>query len=233
MGPTEMNFQQRSRSMGQEFENRLISRFFAAPKAELQSLGELLQSYEIALQAGANLAQIFAIPLASDSKAAGIGPLFSSLHPQVLEVEDSCDSLVNWADVIRSAVYDAEFQQTGKYHVRIEKGNALLELPQADHDFISTGIPRQLVDPYSYPSDISSEINATKLTLEQMTHWQDIISGMSHTTGNALKRLEERLELLKRKLGALVTHDDMLRNGENAERDEETSQRRRRTPLDS
>lgn len=87
-----------------------------------------MQSYEVALLADANLAQAFAIPLASDQKAAGICPLFNSPHPQTLQVEQNCDSPVNWTDVIRSAVYDAELQQNGKYHVRIEKGNALIEL---------------------------------------------------------------------------------------------------------
>lgn len=177
IGLTTINAQKRSHPMEQDLEHEIISRFFATPKAELQSLGELFKSYEIALQAGANLAQVFAIPLASDQKAAGIGPLFNSLYPQTLQVEETCDSPVNWSDVIRSGVYDAEFQHHGKYHVRIEKGNALLELSKADHDFLLTGIPRQLLDPHSYPSDIALEINATELALKQMTHWKDIISG--------------------------------------------------------
>jgi hypothetical protein len=44
-------------------------------------------------------------------------------------------------------MYDPKQQDTGKYDVRIDKENALVELSKEDHEFIDTKLPRQLIDP--------------------------------------------------------------------------------------
>lgn len=153
----------------------IIPQFLAPPETALQSLRELLGAYETALHAGANFAQIFGLPLDSEKKAAGVGCLFSSPRPLVLQTEEPSTSYATWVDVIQSAIYDAELQDDGEFQARIEKGHALISLSKADYDFISTGIPQKLVNPHSYSTDLSLEIDAIELTIEHITHWEDTI----------------------------------------------------------
>lgn len=161
--------------MEEHLDTQMISRFFTSSEIKLETTLELIKSYQTVLQAGVNFARLFEIPLASDHKAASLGPLFSTPGPQVLHIEETSDYTVSWADVIRSVVYDAELQDDGGYNVRIGKGNALLKLSRADHEFIRTKIPHQLVDPHSYSSDLDLEIYATRLANDRMKHWQGII----------------------------------------------------------
>jgi hypothetical protein len=161
--------------MEEHLDTQMISRFFASSDIKLETTLELITSYQTVLHAGINFARMFEIPLASDQKAANLGPLFSTSGPQVLHTEETTDNPTYWADVIRSGVYDAELQDDGGYHVRIAKGNALLKLSSADHEFICTKIPQRLIDPHSYSSDLSLEIYATRLANDRMKHWQGII----------------------------------------------------------
>ncbi|KAJ5292218.1 hypothetical protein N7478_001469 [Penicillium angulare] len=200
------DLEQASHSTNERPDYHIISRFFIPSEFNLTSTLELLLSYQTVLQADINLARLFEFPLASDHKAAGLASLFTSTEPCVLGIEEISDASISWADVVRSPLYDAELQGNGTYHVRIQKGNALLELSKVDHDFIGTKIPRQLVDPHSYLSDLVSEITATQSTFEHITSWQEIIVQLSIAAKDLLANLTERVEILKEKHSALEAH---------------------------
>jgi len=142
---------------------------------------ELLRSYQAVLQAGVSLARLFHVPLTSDLKAAEIRALFSSREPRVLEVEQTGCTTIHWADALRSPMYDPKQKDTGKYHVRIDKANALVELSKEDHEFIDTKLPWQLIDPQSYPGGLASEINTVKLAPAEIAPCQDITAQCSYT----------------------------------------------------
>lgn len=146
----------------------IITRYFSPSEEKLVSTLGLLRSYQTILQAGVYLTQPFGVLLTSDYKAAGISSLFSTHEPPVLEIEQTECSPVYWADVLRSPIYTPELQETGDYHVRIEKANALLILSKGDQDFIATGLPQQLIDP-------QSEINTVDLTMVGVAPWRDIV----------------------------------------------------------
>ncbi|KAJ5288040.1 hypothetical protein N7478_003726 [Penicillium angulare] len=153
-----------------------------------------------------------------------------SPDPHVVQIEKTSDSPICWADVVRSSVYDVELQADGKYHVRIEKDNAVLELSKADYDFIGTTIPRQLADPHSYSGDLALEINAAQLAFDRISHWQDIVGQLSHTTKGVLGELTARLEFLKGKLSTLETHVGGLRYNATIEKGSPAESRRTDTP---
>jgi hypothetical protein len=156
-------------------------RHLILPEKRLLSTLELLQSYQTVLQADMNLARLFDIPLTSDLKAEGLGSLFSKCKPHVLET-DQAGCTIHWADVVLSRTYESKQQSDGSHHVRVDKGRALLEVSKEDHDFIATGLPRQLVDPHSYPSDVVSEINIVKLTRSQIAPWRDLALQCSYSS---------------------------------------------------
>ncbi|KAJ5155662.1 hypothetical protein N7492_008500 [Penicillium capsulatum] len=155
--------------------NQPYARSFKLSEEKLASTLELLRSYHVVLQAGVNLARLFQVPLTSDLKAPELGHLFDSLSPRVLEIEQGEHDTIHWADVVRAPKYAPERQDDGKYHVRLDKSNALVELSGRDHETVMTGMPRQLIDPYSYPSDVVSEHNTVKWTMAQIALWRDII----------------------------------------------------------
>ncbi|CAI7649274.1 unnamed protein product, partial [Penicillium pancosmium] len=121
---------------------------------------ELLQSYQLILQADVNLANVLRIPLESDQKSKKLGELFSRKKPRILDPKQAENSSIDWADVICSFPYDPKLQSDGSYHVQIDTTQVVVELSKKDHDFIATGLPWQLIDPQSYPCDVASEQRA-------------------------------------------------------------------------
>jgi hypothetical protein len=149
-------------------------RCFETDKENLLSTLKLLRSHQIVLQAGVNLASLFGVPLTSDLKAEGLGHLFSEPMPRLLEAEQAEGVSIQWSDVVCSSDYEPKLQENGKYRVRIDKGQALVELSRNDHEFIETGIPWQIIDPQSYPSDVVSEIKTAKSVMAEIAPWKDV-----------------------------------------------------------
>lgn len=210
--------------------NQPYARAFKLSEQKLASTLDLLRSYQVVLQAGVNLARLFQVPLTSDLKASELGHLFDSLSPRVLEVEHGAHGTVHWADVVRGPKYAPERQDDGKYHVRLDKGNALVELSGRDHETVMTGMPRQLIDPYSYPSDVVSELNIVKLAMAQIAPWKDTASvhlrmssfqlkvnpliganAVTETIGDVLGGMSERLRTLEAKSKALRSRGNPCR----------------------
>lgn len=150
---------------------RSYLRHLVLPETALRSTLELLQSYQTVLQADMNLARLFEVPLASDLKAERLQSLFTESNPRALEA-DQARCTIHWADVVLSSTYESEQQADGNYHVRVDKGK--VEVSKQDHEFITTGLPRQIADPHSYPSDVASEVNIVKLTRSQIAPWRDL-----------------------------------------------------------
>ncbi|KAJ5183224.1 hypothetical protein N7492_000840 [Penicillium capsulatum] len=117
----------------------------------------------------------------------------------MLEIEQTECSPVHWADALRSPIYTPELQETGDYHVRIEKANALVILSKGDHDFIATGLPRQIIDPQSYPDDLISEINTVDLAMARVAPWRDIVVQLTEVIDDVLTGLSKRKDALEKK----------------------------------
>ncbi|KAJ6004684.1 hypothetical protein N7540_013053 [Penicillium herquei] len=155
-------------------DDQIVARFFSPTKANLQAVVELSHSYKTVLHAGVNFARFLNIPLSSDQMASRLDLLLGSTGPKVVQSGTVSESPICWIDVIQSLVYDPDLQDDGHYHVRIEKSNAIVAISKANYEFINTTIPRQLVDPHSYPSDLLLEVNAMQLAFEQISHWKSL-----------------------------------------------------------
>ncbi|KAJ5117698.1 hypothetical protein N7448_011330 [Penicillium atrosanguineum] len=129
---------------------------------------DLWRSHQIVLQAGSNLAPLFGVSLMSDLKAKGLNSLFSNEIPQVMKAEQEKEVSIQWSDVLRSRNFKAELQKNGRYRVRIDRHQALVEMSAKDYEFIQTGFPRKIIDFRSYPSDVVSEAEAAKLVMAQI-----------------------------------------------------------------
>jgi hypothetical protein len=113
----------------------------------------------------------------------------------------------------------------------VDKGRALLEVSKEDHDFIATGLPRQLIDPHSYPCDVALEINTIKLARSQIAPWRDLalqcsysshffiarsialltyIHPVNQTIDNVLTELSGRMETLQQKYSKSGLQENIL-----------------------
>jgi hypothetical protein len=155
-------------------------RHFILAEKKLLSTIELLRSYHTVLQADTNLTRLLDLPFTSGLKAEGLGSLFSIPKPHMLEA-DSAGCTIHWADVVLSSTYESNQQSDGNHHVRVDKGKALLEVAKEDHDFIATGLPRQIVDPHAYPCDVASEIDIVKLIRSQIAPWKRLTFKCSYS----------------------------------------------------
>ncbi|KAJ6101767.1 hypothetical protein N7486_004194 [Penicillium sp. IBT 16267x] len=135
-------------------------------RMEAEALRSSIGDLHAQSQLHINLARLFVIPLTSDLKEEGLGSLFSKRKPHVLEA-DQAGCTLHWADVALSRAYESKRKSDGIHHVRVDKGRALLEVSKEDHDFIATGLPRQLIDPHSYPCGVALEIDIAELTQSQ------------------------------------------------------------------
>lgn len=145
-------------------------RGFRSSENSLAKTLELLQSYRAVLEADVNFAQLFNVPLSSSVKAEGVEHLFRhKLH--VLETNQA-GCMILWTDVIRSTTYEPTQKSNGSYHIQVDKGK--VSVSKEDHDFIATGLPRQLVNPHSYPCDVASEIEIVEFTRSQIIRWKDL-----------------------------------------------------------
>ncbi|KAJ5449500.1 uncharacterized protein N7458_005949 [Penicillium daleae] len=143
-----------------------------------------------------NLARLFEVPLASDLKAERLQSLFTESNPRASET-DQARCTIHWADVVLSSTYESEQQADGNYYVRVDKGK--VEVSKQDHEFITTGLPRQIADPYLYPSDVASEVNIVKLTRSQIAPWRDLTERLNQTIDDVLIGLSGRMEKLQQK----------------------------------
>mgnify|MGYP006902573060 CR=1 FL=1 len=95
----------------------------------------------------------------SDTLAEKVVRLFSELHQRVLEVDnESCDKYIHWVDISCDQMYESKRQDDGKYHCRLQNCKAWIEVSEFDYNLILSGLPQQLVRPFSHMSDVRAEI---------------------------------------------------------------------------
>lgn len=167
------------------------ARHFCSSEKNLIGILVLLRSYQVVLEANFNFASLFGIPLESDRKATGLGALFSTPKPRILNTEQTRRTPIEWKDIVSSTKYRPELQNDGSYHVRVDDNDqTVVELSKGDHDFIATGLPRQLIDPQLYPSDIASErAIALTVTNEISRSREMVLQGLSLLTALGTQRL--------------------------------------------
>lgn len=82
---------------------------------------------------------------------------------------------VDWAEVARTPIYEPVPQDDGSYQLCLREGKVLVKLSKFDHDMMTSTIPRQIINPRSYSGDVSVEIDAIRLAMDQIARWKDTV----------------------------------------------------------
>ncbi|KAI2787057.1 hypothetical protein POX_f07412 [Penicillium oxalicum] len=159
--------------------DRIRREYFEPSRKRLQSTLELLQSHQyVSFLAPfvAPLVGLFEVPLVSDVQVENLHHNFSTPQPNLLKASTGRTSPVQWADIARLHSYDPVPQEDGSYHIHIPGDKTVVKRSKFDHDMLISTIPRQMIDPMSYASDVSAEIDVIRLAMAQLALWKDLAS---------------------------------------------------------
>lgn len=186
------------------------ARHFCSSEKNLVGILVLLRSYQVVLQANFNFASLFGIPLESDRKATGLGALFSTPKPRILNAEQTRRTSLEWKDVVSSTKYGHELQKDGSYHVRVDDNDqTVVELSKGDHDFIATGLPRQLIDPQLYPSDVASERAIALTVTNEISRSREMVLQVLETMDSVLDGICKKLNLQSDLLASDISGNEL------------------------
>jgi hypothetical protein len=156
----------------ESYEAQIRSRHFDSSRQRILSVLEQSQSYQSYLQGEKSLSQLFHVPLVCDTLAEKVMLLFSELRPRVLEVDhEACDKYIDWVDVVRDKMYESKRQDDGKYHCRLQNCKSWIEISEFDYNLLLSGLPQQLVHPFSHTSDVLAEIETMRLAATEIFSW--------------------------------------------------------------
>lgn len=159
--------------------DRIRQEYFEPSHERLQSTLELLQSYQyLSFLAPfvVPMVRLFEVPLVSDVQAEKLHHNFSTPQPNLLKASTARTNPVQWADIACLDLYDPVPQEDGSYHLHLPKDKIVVKLSKFDHDMLISTIPRKMIDPMSYASDVSAEIDVTRLAIAQLAPWRDLAS---------------------------------------------------------
>jgi hypothetical protein len=123
-----------------------------------------------ALAERASFAGFLKIPLISDDLVAAIERMFGTPKPCVIQAQnDEASANISWLDVVKERNYQAEYKGNGVYHFHMQDSGVIVYLSAFQHNMILSGLPRKLVQPWSYEKDVQTELNTLALAAEMTT----------------------------------------------------------------
>lgn len=160
--------------------DRIRREFFEQSRERLQSTLELLQSYEQVSSLAPSIAplvHLYKVPLVSDIQAKNLHHSFSTPQPNILSSSTAPSSPVlwDWAEIASLRWYAIAPQRDGTYHLLLP-GVFTAKLSKFDYDMLVSMLPHKMIDLMSYASDVSAEINVTRLAMAQVELWKDLAS---------------------------------------------------------
>jgi hypothetical protein len=156
-------------------------RYFIPARKKLQSILDQAQLYRDILCEGTSLARALGVPLMSDDLAKGIHSMFKSPGPHVSDPEKlACNGNISWLDVVRETNYQAEKQPDGSYIYYLRKQGIPIRLSGYQHGLLLSGLPQQLVQPWSFEKDVRAERDVLRLTAGEISTWNRLASEGEH-----------------------------------------------------
>lgn len=141
---------------------------FVTTQAYLQSAFQLVQPYLVSLQSDTSLARYLNVGLASDRIVRRVDRLFDPIC--VVEYErGEFDKDIRWLDLILEPAYQPVRRENGCYYVSLDGRKGLVKVSEQDHDLILSGLPRQLIQPKSYTSDVMAEMDAVDYVYKEVS----------------------------------------------------------------
>ena len=145
------------------------------------------RSHFRALAGRESFAGFLNVPLISDVLVKTIEMMFEEPKPCVLQLQnDEVSANINWLDVIKERDYQAEYKGNGIYHFHMRDRGVIVLLSAFQHNMILSGLPRKLVQPWSYEKDVQTELNTLALAAEMTSLVNELASDSKPTRALSL-----------------------------------------------
>ena len=103
--------------------------------------------------------------------------MFEAPKPYVLQLHnDEASANINWLDVVKERNYEAEYKGNGTYHFHMRDRGVIVQLSAFQHNMVLSGLPRKLIQPWSYEKDVQTELNTLALTAEMTSQMNQLAS---------------------------------------------------------
>lgn len=143
---------------------------------------EQSQSHLKALAGRESFARFLDVSLISDILAKRTEVIFEAPSPCVFRSDkDAAGANISWLDVVNEKNYQAEHQGNGIYHFHMRDKGVIVQLSTFQHNMILSGLPRQLVQPWSYEKDVQMELCSLALAAEMTSVMNQLASEGRYT----------------------------------------------------
>ncbi|OGE47051.1 hypothetical protein PENARI_c070G04274 [Penicillium arizonense] len=157
------------------------------------------RSHFMALAGRESFAGFLNVPLISDVLVKTIEMMFEAPKPCVLQLQnDEVSANINWLDVIKERDYQAEYKGNGIYHFHMRDRGVIVMLSAFQHNMILSGLPRKLVQPWSYEKDVQTELNTLALAAEMTSLANELASEIIKVNNTVLEEILRRDRILRR-----------------------------------
>lgn len=147
--------------------NRVYWQHFQPSQDKLCSILQQSQSHLRALVGRESFAGFLNVSLMSDMLAKKTEVIFEAPRPCVLQPENGEAGVdISWLDVVKEKNYQAEHKGHGIYHFHMRDRDVIVQLSTFQHNMILSGLPRKLVQPWSYEKDVQMELYSLALAAE-------------------------------------------------------------------
>ncbi|KAJ6038420.1 uncharacterized protein N7446_005220 [Penicillium canescens] len=177
----------------------VYSAHFKPFQDKLSSVLQHSRSHFRALAGRESFAGFLNVPLMSDALVKTIEVMFEAARPRVLQLRnDEVNANIHWLDVIKESDYQAEYKGNGIYHFHMRDRGAIVQLSAFQHNMILSGLPRKLVQPWSYEKDVQTELNTLALAAEMTSLMNELASEIIKVNNTVLEEILRRDRILRR-----------------------------------
>ncbi|KAJ6019978.1 hypothetical protein N7522_000053 [Penicillium canescens] len=167
---------------------------------KLSSVLQRSRSHFTALAERESFAAFLSVPLISDVPVKKIEGMFETPKPRVLLLQnDEASANINWLDVVKEKNYQAEYKGNGNYHFHMLDWGVIVQLSAFQHNMILSGLPRKLVQPWSYEKDVQTELSTLALAAEMTSLENHLASEVIKVNNTVLEEILRRHRDLRRR----------------------------------
>ncbi|KAF4765327.1 hypothetical protein HAV15_004004 [Penicillium sp. str.  len=157
------------------------------------------RSHFRALAGRESFAGFLNVPLISDVLVKTIEGMFEAPKPCVLPLQnDEASANINWLDVVKERDYQAEYKGNGSYHFHMRDRGVIVQLSAFQYNMVLSGLPRKLIQPWSYEKDVQTELNTLALTAEMTSRMNQLASEIIKANNTVLEEILRRDRVLRR-----------------------------------
>ncbi|KXG52954.1 uncharacterized protein PGRI_000040 [Penicillium griseofulvum] len=177
----------------------VYSEHFKPFQDKLSLVLEHSRSHFRALAGRESFAGFLNVPLISDALGKTIEVMFEASKPCVLQLHnDEASPNINWLDVVKERNYEAEYKGNGTYHFHMRDRGVIVQLSAFQHNMVLSGLPRKLIQPWSYEKDVQTELNTLALTAEMTSQMNQLASEIIKANNTVLEEVLRRDRILRR-----------------------------------